>query len=491
MDDSKTYTENMDFFDENYEEKVNIHLEDYSIEYLAKEIMFDFTIPLSIRLEILLKVQEYDSTLYDDCCSRLVAMFNLQNVSVFRKFFLTCCTNPLIDSYHRILFASTLCTLEDTWDIGWPALIDLLKTLSDIPGVLRRSEIVELWLRSQENYIVDFVKSYLTKSDDTAFERLCVINSFINRHPQPVESAQDVIMYYFYVSTDVQTKISLAYMLLQLDVNALDVKNNICESLLELLESVDEKRKGEIYDILLSSKMENYVNLATSGLKTLGESNNVYESKQNVHFDSVQSSTKENMAQLFSLQQTSTYTLEEMFEYLYVQYPIYKKELTAAYQHIYLDNTQPIKLSTYVTRLWSYINTQIEPISQKTYIDRFVEEIVDMNDTCTSGYFSRIAAVLTGHLDFGITISIRDQLRSDIKNEFIELVQQSDEAGDIACNMIDNENFNMFEYKSFLNIYMTNVEKIRDKLYGRYSADMTDQEFDEIYKDIMVDMLFT
>jgi hypothetical protein len=66
-----------------------------------------------------------------------------------------------------------------------------------------------------------------------------------------------------------------------------------------------------------------------------------------------------------------------------------------------------LSLSNVLVHLWTYI---VGHEHEKDMTTRLIEELVEMSATCSTGYISRLANVLSGFGDFSVRISWEDQI---------------------------------------------------------------------------------
>jgi hypothetical protein len=122
---------------------------------------------------------------------------------------------------------------------------------------------------------------------------------------------------------------------------------------------------------------------------------------------------------------------------------------------------------------------KIETLNNKDSIYSILfEEAIDCNETCTTGYFTRIVNTLNGILtdkDLTFYINPRDELRSVVFSRINNIIRNLPEKSrDSVLESLENNNLDVFN--EFIEYYSPE-EEIREE----YKSLLTDEEFKIIY----------
>ncbi|GHV49468.1 hypothetical protein AGMMS49579_01220 [Spirochaetia bacterium] len=224
--------------------------------------------------------------------------------------------------------------------------------------------------------------------------------------------------------------------------------------LIEILQNTDTNDidKANAADILLSIDNSNI--LAKHTLDTLAFENSlhktIYTNKQNIHDLCI----TESCLNIFNIviQKLRGIKIINLSEKDIVdQSPIILK----VYNRIkYLDNFmyKTYSLNKVMDMIWTFIHTLDEKEDLKI---RFFQEMEDMYNTCSSGYFMRFINVLSGFNTFNIDIGWKNRIQAIIFNKMNKLIE-NDVNKDLILLDITNKGSH---YKSFFIKNLSTVTK--------------------------------
>jgi|SaaInlV_165m_DNA_2_1040747.scaffolds.fasta_scaffold00547_7 hypothetical protein len=227
------------------------------------------------------------------------------------------------------------------------------------------------------------------------------------------------------------------YLLHKCDLE-LDIKIIVQDHLINLAEDVnnDYNRRADANDVLIRLGDEKYKEMAKKIIKMLGKldsgkSNSIFDNSQNVHTEELETSALEILEHLNYL--TTMKHNDEFIDYDYVYNQIMliineiivSSELTEenidkihlALNRILIDRTLyskfNVSLSNVLVKVWSYIQTRDNDIKLEMQ-NRLIEELIEMADTCFSGYILRLINSVTGFGELNLKISWEDQIISNL-----------------------------------------------------------------------------
>ena len=223
---------------------------------------------------------------------------------------------------------------------------------------------------------------------------------------------------------------------------------------------------------------------------------NIYTNTENIHEDNILGAINKfiterlipNTDNVPSYVQESI--LQDISEYIYkIKNPNALYKALDSFDRIKNDNTKftkdkivSVKILCYI---WNYIRMDIhKKIDKKALLNRFMQEMVDMHDTCTSGHIGRLINVLDGT----ITITFSQQIVANIQGRITsKLKQLSDEDTKEKVILALMETADL-ESKQELNNW---VMSFRDELYSELKEEfvigevqfVTQQEFDIAFSE--------
>ena len=208
----------------------------------------------------------------------------------------------------------------------------------------------------------------------------------------------------------------------------------------------------------------------------------VYENAQNVHNNSIESSVEKI---LIDVQYTPIkLSFKDMIEYLETN-ENYKK-LEIALNRIQCDQTLHTNLNLTLEKIaiiiWNYIHLEE---SKDELIQRYLEELIDMTNTCTSGHVSRLVSVLSGYTKHNIQISLEDQMVANLSARFRNKMTDND--GDIMMEYLYSKEF---DKPKTLEFFRKHISDIQNELYDEWKSLVDDEEFDSLMRNAIIKVLF-
>lgn len=143
-------------------------------------------------------------------------------------------------------------------------------------------------------------------------------------------------------------------------------------------------------------------------------------------------------------------------------------------------------LSSIFAKVWTYIENSDYSEELKK---RMIEELIESNNKCASGYAARLVNALSGFDDeMSITISFEDQIISNLEsrlNERIKAIQDEDEMSSLLEEMyIPPSEYN--KRKTFLNFFRNNISSIREGMYNEFCKHMSDIDYDMYFRKAII-----
>ena len=268
--------------------------------------------------------------------------------------------------------------------------------------------------------------------------------------------------------------------------------------------------RAECADILYNYGVENvYVQSATNVIRELGElytqnkKSTIYTNSQNVHDETINKNIINILRKLIQkVKITDKRNSGEILEIIRNKYSHLEQnrmdKIMSSLERIMIDNAkyEMLNLSDILLLVWEYIQSQeyigdnINQHQTKTKDEleiRLLQELEDMDQTCSTGHLSRILNVLSGYFtDNVVQITLKDQLRSNIFARYTKLIKMLPENQQEKINeeLMSNDTSQKDTIKMFLMDF--NVEEV---LYKEFvlETNMDVSEFYETYEKSLED----
>lgn len=206
-----------------------------------------------------------------------------------------------------------------------------------------------------------------------------------------------------------------------------DVKQEVCQNLLDIAldKTKDERTRADVSDVLINHNIEPYASKARDIIHEIGTDGQtelektVYSNKENVHLlnDTFIKYIEEKHTKLVG----SLQNIDEICEEIENMADDYDDEelfkIRKSIDRIMLETTlhtdRKISTADIFRLMWTIIKNHDK---QEQLVRRFMEELIDMANTCSSGHSKRLVNVMVGFTDdLEGSISIKDQLVANIK----------------------------------------------------------------------------
>jgi len=273
------------------------------------------------------------------------------------------------------------------------------------------------------------------------------------------------------------------------------------EFLLSIAQDVNQtiNYRAECADILYNYGVEKkYVESATRIIKELGnlytenKTSTIYTNIQNVHDSTINKTimnTLRELIQIVKMDQTKRHS-GEILEIIRDKYSYLEQhkldKIMSSLERIMIDTAkyENMCMSDILVLVWEYICNS----DHKEELEyRLLQELEDMDQTCSTGHLSRILNILSGYFSDNIVqITLNDQLRSNIFARYTKLIKLLPEHIQEKINneLILNDSSQKDTIKTFLMDF--NIEEILYKEFVNESnMDITD--FYETYEKSLND----
>ena len=259
------------------------------------------------------------------------------------------------------------------------------------------------------------------------------------------------------------------------------------------LPDINEDIRADACDILLAYGTPENVENARMILFVLGGGerarHNIFKNSQNVHNQAVEESV-EKMIEFISTfipRTVSPYTFEkakdELTELIKLEPDDDKRTiLENAMIRITIDRAIygrfNLSLANIIAKMWTYIQ---DSSYREELQKRLLEELIDSNNKCSSGYVSRILNSLSGFGDISLQISFEDQIISVLETRLNNEIMIDENSDVILDEMILPVRF--FEKRgTFLKFFRTHISRIREEMYEEFKEFVNTYDYDMYFR---------
>lgn len=259
------------------------------------------------------------------------------------------------------------------------------------------------------------------------------------------------------------------------------------------LPNINEDIRADACDILLAYGTPENVENARMILFVLGGGerarNNIFKNSQNVHNHAVEESI-EKMIEFISTyipRSGVVYTFDtsrdELTELIKAEPDEPKRViLEQAMIRITIDRAiygrLNLSLAHIIAKMWTYIHdSEYREELQK----RLLEELIDSNNKCSSGYVSRIVNTLSGFGDVSLQISFEDQIISVLETRLNAEIMKDDAVDTILEEMTLPVRF-YDKRGTFLKFFRTHISRIREEMYEEFKDYVKTHDYDLFFR---------
>jgi len=276
-------------------------------------------------------------------------------------------------------------------------------------------------------------------------------------------------------------------------------RNSVLEYILDVADDVNETvyARSECADILVTVGEGDEITFGYQVLEDLGDLYNenklktIYTNAQNAHNETINENTRNIVKALYKeylIKHTYNDLVSTDMEPLQnslINECLVDEDKELVQRFLYRVLTDPFKferltLADVLNLVYYKINTFND--EKNELVKRLLEEIKECDNTCTTGYFTRIVNTLNGFMtqkELTFYINPRDEIRSVIFariNNAIRNLNEKDRGA--VLDSLDEGDLNAFN--EFMEIYSPE-EEIRQE----YINLLTDDEFNEVFNKCM------
>lgn len=480
----------------------DIVLRDISLEQ-ARERIYDFSLETEERIQAIKIVFKDNPVEFEQVLARLVSMLDLSNVSMINEYLLEICSLDIIPIEQRYSAINKMCESDIFQEHAYKLLATLCKQRppSDrVPLVLYVEQLFRLVKYDREKY-TPLIDAFL---QDSEIDEQC-------RYSYLVKSRVSVGMQFWieYVQKILEQDIfNIRYRIIccsdMMSVDTIDAstRNDIIARLCTWMNdtSLDMNTRADAADLVMTHADNDLQTkardvLMTMGTHGLGILSTLYDNKQNAHFTNTERNVKKIMRQLMEMDVQPTTTPFEVIRDRLFQSYFGTRDLTddktraqvSAFEFSLFRITNQVGtvIGGYtLLDIFLYVYGYIEENRYQEYIEiRLVEELIDMSDTCTTGYYSRLVNTLPGYGPFQMTIDWGSQIQANLIGRLRACIRDDEKIDKLLEELTEDSFVRKHELRR---VYLENISRIREEMQVEFAPYIDATDFDLYFRKALI-----
>lgn len=480
--------------------------------------IFDFSLSNDYRIQVAESVYLQEPDVIIEVINKLRSIHSISNVYSIRSFLYDIALHSSLPIDLRVICADALCQStkvdETICTMGLECMYLLCKEIQENKDLLTTfgcpipiSQYVQLLVFLIKHSNEHSIEESIEKSYDlfTKFIENIEIDCFF-RYKTIISVEKFTITKNFckIFINNLQNDMRYRIIACQNILLSCDQESTLFKETLDLLIDIaqntnnPDNRRADAADIILHSVKDNTKRQIAEDIITqlgsLRKGSSIFENSQNVHTVTLGNSSLDIIHYLFSGNFKSKLDFDSIVkELLFIAKLKYRHTQTFGTTVVYHGETSEEELlikkaldriSVDKTLFTHNLTLKTVLIMLHAYIDdscelkaRLLEELIEMSDTCSSGYISRLANTLSGFSDMSLKISWEEQIIANLNGRLNARIRlENEELRDeilrgLTCT-------DMSERRPFLEFFQKNISSIRTELYDEFKAFMSDTDFD-------------
>lgn len=262
--------------------------------------------------------------------------------------------------------------------------------------------------------------------------------------------------------------------------------------------SVDYNHRADCADLLLKLGDSSSKALAKGVIAELGrqgtkEIRTVFSDRQNVHDKNIEESVRQFLLKIAPMKHPTAVSegdRPETFEdasrkFLSLIDENARSSVQSSMLRIKIDQIIYEGSQTLETIFIKVVSIVCGHADRDLLVQRLTEELVDMDNTCSSGHVSRLANVFSGIGEFNMNIGYKKQIQGNISgriNKLILSIEDEKEREEVLLQMTNHELEDRLSWNKF---YLKNIGNLRSELYKEYvdGGYISADEFDLYFRE--------
>ncbi len=507
------------------EDDVNDDIKD-DIKGDIQQSIFDFSLSKEQRLHALHTCYHSQPQHIEETIKKLNAIYCMSPIGLLRRFLYDVAMYSVLPIQLRVECAITLADIETSSKLGMDSLDSLIDIFdTTIPTPCKLEYIMRLVNNGYSNR-VDTLYEFVNNSqidEEYRYKTACNFGRSIENNGHKI-MMQSLSTFRDDNANTLFFRILACQHILSQALSDDSTDDSIAAQTETLLlqwmtdESMEHRYRADASDVLMRFGSDENVRIAMNTLKILGgDTENIYENKENVHLDTFEEGVMDTIRYIDSLKiqplpsfETVSFNIKRLGKQRYrshkeciihevtqfrpqghketrhiprdVSDTIYSTELTpeeekinTALLRIGLDRVSYTDLNytlqTLLLTLYAYIQTHMHKDQME---QRLLEELIDMSYTCSSGYVCRLVNVLSG---FGHTFHItwEQQIVSNLAGRLNAKIKTDPNMERILEDMVNTD---IGDRTAFLEFFRKNISPIKEEMYNEFKEHVNETDWD-------------
>lgn len=461
---------------------------------------------LSLKERIMYLETYYDNNGEDDVSeiiNRLEMMYLFSKVKILEDYLFEISIKSSIPYNLKLICAMALCSSDSKSKRGFEALNIVCKNLKE-PTPCRIEAVFTLMKNKKyedeaQQYFFDIINDQNIDCDYRYKTILSLENKF------PIKKLKNSCLEFLLNDKNMTTfRILSGQCLLKKCECTKETSHEVEKILLSFCSDIDldVNLRSDAADVILMLGCEENKKMAQEIIRELGGRNakTIFDNAQNVHSTEVEKSVEEIIG---FLMEYPTYhiegipiVIETVFRKIkdHLQFdnedkcPLSKEDrenINGAMTRVLCDRgTYSIyncSLKKIIVQLWSYI---IKHEHFETLRQRLIDQLLDSNGWCSTGYESRLANTISGFAgDLQVRISWEDQIIGNFKGRLTaKMKKQKQEIYESMLEEMTEVSSNFQKRLNFLHFIRDNMLSIREEMYEEFKEYISDTDFDLYFR---------
>jgi len=279
-------------------------------------------------------------------------------------------------------------------------------------------------------------------------------------------------------------------------------KHVVCDTLLKIACDVtlEENLRADAADVVMRLGVLDTVIRARQVITDLGYSastrvRTVYSDKQNVHDHSISECVSKFIDRIISESSIRLRAFEDIHSEVttfILQQRLEAKQrfkVNSALNRISIDNAtftdKRVTLAEIFSHVWTRIQQTEDASIKKTLEDRFLEELMEMDQTCSTGHAARLVNVLAEQ-DVSLRISWSAQVIANLAgrmNARIKTIEDEELKASVTMGMLDDASED--DVKVYRHFIETMLVELRSELEKEFVGEgyVNQRNFDEYFEE--------
>lgn len=471
-----------------------------------EDIIFDFSLPQTMRLKALDDYYQINPNNIHEIISKLNTIYCMNTINLIRKFLVEICKCTNIPTKLKIDCAHTLYCNESSRDIGLKCLYDLHPQFINLPTPFRLKQILFL-INSGYEDMIDILYNLIISKDINISFRYKILLSLENSFDVNYNNINDIILNACDIFLNSESTL-LEYKILTCQY-ILSKKNKYSKVIIDkyeniLLDYVQNKliphnKRADACDVLLYFGSNDSIQIAKINLNELSGKNiySIYDDKENAHIESINQSVKKIIESLDTLNLSPIPTFDNVIYHInkYAKKIYRSKDENGVYNEKLSNEEEKIKTSLLRIEIdrtiFKDINHSLKSILKLLYVyiqkhlnknqlmKRLLEELIDMEGTCSSGYINRLINILSGFGIYNLQISWEEQITANLAGRLNCRIKKDKNMNIILEELMNDNIQNKF---NFLHFFRKNISSIKEEMYLEFRDHIDDCDWDLYFK---------